>query len=88
MFEKESKESQFSRAPPRSALVGRGRGMTPNASSNAVRIQPIRGRGRGGGRGHGRPGQVGERGGRRTGGRATGCSTDETSMPPEYSTPP
>ena len=36
----------------------------------------------------GRPGRVGERGGHRLGGLAASRSTDETSMPPKYSTSP
>ena len=66
------------------ASISHGPSIRPPTSSTVVKMQSIRGRGRGRGRGGGRPGEVG---GGRLGGYANSHPTDETYIPPKYSTP-
>ena len=72
-------EDQCIVAKDEEASTSHGPSIIPLVSSTAVRMQPIRGRGRVRGYGQGR-GRVGEQGGRRSGGRAVGCSIYETSI--------
>ena len=59
-------EDQRIAAQDEEASMSHGPSIRPHASSTAVRMQSIRGRGRvrSGGRGRGRLGRLGERGGR------------------------